>query len=104
MYWCSNRFRWLINIAVTMQMPKILDAIGEGLTDGTIQAGISISGGEIAQLKDVVNGFDLAGTAVGTVPLDKIITGRSLKPGVIIIGLANNGIAAQTNTGSQVIP
>jgi len=79
-------------IAIDHADAEILDAIGEGLTDGAIQAGISISGGEIAQLKDVVNGFDLAGTAVGTVPLDKIITGRNLKPGDCIIGLASNGI------------
>ena len=35
-------------------------------------AGVSISGGEIAQLKDMVHGFDLAGTAIGYVPLDRI--------------------------------
>jgi phosphoribosylformylglycinamidine cyclo-ligase len=79
-------------IAIDHVDAEILDAIGAGLTDGAIQAGISISGGEIAQLKDVVDGFDLAGTAVGTVPLDKIITGRNLEPGDCIIGLASNGI------------
>jgi phosphoribosylformylglycinamidine cyclo-ligase len=79
-------------IAIDHADANILDAIGAGLTDGAIQAGISISGGEIAQLKDVVDGFDLAGTVVGTVPLDKIITGRNLEPGDCIIGLASNGI------------
>jgi phosphoribosylformylglycinamidine cyclo-ligase len=34
--------------------------------------------GETAQLEDVVRGFDLAGTAVGTVPLDRIVTGNGL--------------------------
>jgi phosphoribosylformylglycinamidine cyclo-ligase len=79
-------------IAIDHADAEILDAIGAGLANGAIQAGVSISGGEIAQLKDVVNGFDLAGTAVGTVPLDKIITGRNLEAGDFIVGLASNGI------------
>ena len=53
---------------------------------------ISISGGEISQLRDVVSGFDLVGTAVGTVPLDRIIVGRDVRPGDRVIGLASNGL------------
>ena len=45
------------------------------------QAGISISGGEISPLKDVIRGFDLVGMAVGIVPLDRIITGRDARAG-----------------------
>src|SRR5712671_3546111 len=71
---------------------QILDSIAIGLAEGAEQAGISISGGETAQLEDVVRGFDLAGTAVGTVPLDKIITGRHLEPGDRIIGIESSGI------------
>jgi phosphoribosylformylglycinamidine cyclo-ligase len=70
----------------------ILEAISIGLTDGAEQADISISGGETAQLEDVIHGFDLAGTAVGTVPLDKILTGRNIEPSDVIIGIESNGI------------
>ena len=59
---------------------------------GARQAGISISGGEISQLRDVVRGFDLVGTAVGTVALDRILVGRDLKPGDRVIGIASSGI------------
>jgi len=69
-----------------------MDAIGVGLARGAEKAGISISGGETAQLGDVVRGFDLAGTAVGMVPLDKIIVGRDLEPGDRVIGIQSNGI------------
>jgi phosphoribosylformylglycinamidine cyclo-ligase len=79
-------------IAVEHVHSQILEAIGIGLADGADQAGISISGGEIAQLEDVVNGFDLAGTAVGTVPLNKILTGRNIEPGDRIIGIQSSGI------------
>jgi len=79
-------------IAVERANAQILEAIAIGLADGAKEAGISISGGEIAQLEDIVHGFDLAGTAVGTVPLDKILTGRHLEPGDRIIGIESSGI------------
>lgn len=79
-------------IAVERVSAAVLEAIGIGLAEGARQAQISISGGEIAQLEDIINGFDLAGTAVGIVPLDKVITGRHIAPGDRIIGLASSGI------------
>ena len=63
-----------------------------------MQANISIPGGEIAQLADVLKAhrpgiaFDLAGMAVGTVPLDRILVGQDVRPGDAIIGIASNGI------------
>jgi phosphoribosylformylglycinamidine cyclo-ligase len=39
-----------------------------------------------------MRGFDLVGTAVGIVPLDRIITGRDVAPGDVIIGLESSGI------------
>jgi phosphoribosylformylglycinamidine cyclo-ligase len=79
-------------IAVEQVSAEILEAIGVGLAEGAEQAGISISGGEIAQLGDVVHGFDLAGTAFGTIQLDKVITGRNIEPGDRIIGIQSSGI------------
>ncbi len=79
-------------IAVENAHADMLGAIAVGLTAGAKQAGISISGGEISQLKDVIRGFDLIGMAVGIVPLDRIITGRDVAPGDVIIGLESNGI------------
>ena len=78
-------------IAIEHVNSQILEAIGVGLAKGAEQAEISISGGEIAQLEDVVQGFDLAGTAVGTVRLDKVLTGRHIEPGDRIIGIQSNG-------------
>jgi phosphoribosylformylglycinamidine cyclo-ligase len=79
-------------IAIEKADADILGAIAIGLAEGAKQAGVSISGGEIAPLKDVVRGFDLVGMAVGIVPLDRIITGRDLIPGDVIIGLESSGI------------
>ncbi|MBV8739106.1 MAG: phosphoribosylformylglycinamidine cyclo-ligase [Alphaproteobacteria bacterium] len=79
-------------IAVGTADADMLGALAIGLAEGARQAGISISGGEIAQLKDLVTGFDLVGMAVGLVSLDRIIIGRDLAPGDIVIGIASSGI------------
>jgi phosphoribosylformylglycinamidine cyclo-ligase len=79
-------------IAIENADADMLGAIAVGLAEGAKQAGISIAGGEISQLKDVIRGFDLIGMAVGIVPLDRIITGRDLAPGDVVIGIESNGI------------
>jgi phosphoribosylformylglycinamidine cyclo-ligase len=81
-------------IAIDHAEPRVLAAIAEGLAEGAKEAGISICGGEIAQLRDMVRGFDLAGTAIGTVPLDRVLTGRDAAPGDVVIGLFSSGIHA----------
>ncbi|MGH7100479.1 MAG: phosphoribosylformylglycinamidine cyclo-ligase [Stellaceae bacterium] len=85
-------------IAVERADAAMLGALAEGLAEGARQAGISISGGEIAQLKDSVRGFDLVGMAVGTVPLDRILLGRDLVAGDVVIGLESSGIHANGMT------
>ncbi len=79
-------------IAVDRANSQMLDAIGAGLARGAEEAGVSISGGETAQLEDVVRGFDLAGTAVGLVSLDRIVTGRDVAPGDLVVGVASSGM------------
>jgi len=79
-------------IAVEKADAAMLDGIAVGLAEGARQSNISITGGEISQLRDVVRGFDLVGTAVGTVALDRILIGRDIKPGDRVIGIASNGI------------
>lgn len=79
-------------IAVERTDAAMLDAVGAGLCAGAEMAGISISGGETSQLKDIVEGFDLVGMAIGRVPLDKIVDGSTVKDGDVVIGVRSNGI------------
>jgi phosphoribosylformylglycinamidine cyclo-ligase len=79
-------------IAVSHTDAAMLDAIGAGLCRGAEMAGVSISGGETAQLKDVVTGFDLVGMAVGRVDLDKVVDGGRVRAGDVVIGVRSNGI------------
>src|SRR5262249_1663772 len=79
-------------IAVEKVEADVLDAISVGLCAGAKESGISISGGETAQLKDMIHGFDLAGTAIGHVPLDRIIVGEGIREGDCVVGIESNGI------------
>ena len=79
-------------IAVEKADAAMLDGIAIGLAEGAHQSNISITGGEISQLRDVVRGFDLVGTAVGMVPLDRILVGRDLRPDDRVIGIPSSGI------------
>jgi phosphoribosylformylglycinamidine cyclo-ligase len=79
-------------IAIDRADAAMLDAVAAGLCEGARQAGISISGGETAQLKDIVTGFDLAGTAIGRVALDKVISGREVAAGDVVIGVRSSGV------------
>lgn len=79
-------------IAVEAPDAGVLDQIGIGLADGAKLAKISISGGEITQLKDTVHGFDLVGMAIGRVDLDKILIGQNIAEGDVVIGIRGNGI------------
>ena len=77
---------------------KIFSEIAIGLHRGAELAGISIPGGETAQLPDIIRGeprgyaLDLVGTCVGLVPINEIITGQDLEDGDVLIGLRSSGI------------
>ena len=85
-------------IAVERAEPAMLEALGAGLAEGARRAGVSIAGGEIAAMRDVIKGavpgagFDLAATAVGRVALDAVNTGAAVQPGDSIVGIASSGI------------
>lgn len=56
--------------------------------------GCALIGGETAEMPDIYKEgeFDLAGTIVGIVDEDKLITGSSIKKGDVLIGLESSGL------------
>jgi len=85
-------------IAVCDPNPDLMEEIGKGLLKGAEIANITIPGGEIAIVKDLIKGvrknyeFDLVGTAIGKVSLDKVIVGQNIREDDVIIGLRSSGI------------
>jgi phosphoribosylformylglycinamidine cyclo-ligase len=72
--------------------PEVIGAIGAGLRTGAERAGIEIPGGEIAQVGDIVSGWELSGSAIGLVALDAIVDGARAEPGDVLIGLPSSGL------------
>ncbi|OQX90016.1 MAG: phosphoribosylformylglycinamidine cyclo-ligase [candidate division Zixibacteria bacterium 4484_93] len=68
--------------------------IVKGLCSACKKAGIPLIGGETAVMPEMYSEgkFDLVGTIVGILREKDIITGKSIKPGDIIIGLPSSGL------------
>lgn len=85
-------------IAVECVDSKMFAELGIGLSKGAELSDISIPAGEIAQIKEMIKGeregfgFDLVGTAIGSVPLDRIITGKDIAEGDALVGLRSTGV------------
>ena len=85
-------------LAVEQADAEMLARIGEGLRAGAEQANVEIPGGELAVLPELIRGhpsprgFDLCGTAIGTVALDAIVTGDGIAPGDALVGLPSSGL------------
>jgi phosphoribosylformylglycinamidine cyclo-ligase len=85
-------------IAVEQADAQALEQIGVGLARGAELAGVEIPGGELAILPEQIrghpspHGFELSGTAIGTVALDRLVTGEACAPGDALIGLPSSGL------------
>jgi phosphoribosylformylglycinamidine cyclo-ligase len=79
-------------IAIDKPDERVTSQVGKGLEAGAAMSNMTIVGGEIAVLPELVKGFDLAGTCLGMVRKNKIITGLNVRPGDALIGLPSSGI------------
>ena len=79
-------------LAVEKPDPQRAAEIADGLVAGALESEIAIIGGETASLPGIIKDFDIAGTGIGFVDVDKIITGENIQSGDVLIGLNSNGI------------
>jgi phosphoribosylformylglycinamidine cyclo-ligase len=79
-------------LAIEKVEPDKIKEIMKGIAEGVRQAGCEVISGETATLPEVINGFDLAGTCLGVVKKEELITGEKIKEGDVIIGLESNGV------------
>jgi phosphoribosylformylglycinamidine cyclo-ligase len=74
--------------------PEKAAEVIKGISDGCIEAGCSLIGGETAEMPGFYGKgeYDLSGFAVGVVERKKIIDGTKIKKGDAVIGIVSNGL------------
>ena len=72
----------------------VFQAVIRGITHACEENGLALIGGETAEMPGMYPGgiFDMAGFIVGVVERDRMLTGRDLAPGDLIIGLPSTGL------------
>ena len=81
-------------IACGKNEPEKIATIVSGVAEGCKQSGAALIGGETAEMPGFypVDEYDLAGFAVGVVDEKDLITGKELKDGDVLIGMASSGV------------
>ena len=96
---CVNDIAWaggeplffLDYIACGKNEPEKIAQIVKGVADGCLQSECALIGGETAEMPGFypVDEYDLAGFAVGVVDEKDLITGKDIKAGDTLIGIAS---------------
>ncbi|ODG93004.1 phosphoribosylformylglycinamidine cyclo-ligase [Gottfriedia luciferensis] len=81
-------------LAVGKAVPERIEQIVKGVSDGCVQAGCALVGGETAEMPGMYpeDEYDVAGFAVGIADKSKLVTGQNIKEGDILLGISSNGI------------
>lgn len=81
-------------IACGRNIPERIATIVSGVAEGCKQSGAALIGGETAEMPGFypVDEYDLAGFAVGVVDEKDLITGASIVPGDVLVGMASSGV------------
>jgi phosphoribosylformylglycinamidine cyclo-ligase len=97
----------VFSVTNTLDTPKLNPEMVEGLMAGLKKAALKqkivVPGGELAELGDMLNGPIWNATAVGIVEKDKVIDGKDVEAGDIVIGLLSDGIRSNGLTLARMI-
>jgi phosphoribosylformylglycinamidine cyclo-ligase len=74
--------------------PRVFNQLLRGFSRACRAAGCALIGGETAQMPGMYRKgeYDLAGCIVGVVDRKKMIDGRNIKPGDVVLGMASTGL------------
>lgn len=81
-------------IACGKNYPEKIAQIVSGVAEGCVQSDAALIGGETAEMPGFYpeDEYDLAGFAVGVVDEKDLITGKDLKDGDVLLGIASSGV------------
>lgn len=85
---------FLIYIACGKNYPEKIAEIVKGVATGCEMSSAALIGGETAEMPGFYpeDEYDLAGFAVGVVDEKDLITGKDLKAGDVLVGMASSGV------------
>jgi phosphoribosylformylglycinamidine cyclo-ligase len=80
-------------LALGKDDPDLIATLVAGVSTGCVEGQSALLGGETAIMPDMYasGDFDMAGFSVGVVDRAKIIDGKSVRPGDVVIGVASTG-------------
>lgn len=81
-------------IALGKLIPEHIDTLVGGITDGCKMSGCALIGGETAEMPGMYeeDDYDLAGFSIGIADREKIISGKDVKNGDVLVGVSSSGI------------
>ncbi len=81
-------------VAMPKDDPELLETIVSGISDGCVQAGCALLGGETAIMGDLYfpGEYDLAGFCVGVAERSEIIDGKAIQVGDRLVGIPSSGL------------
>jgi phosphoribosylformylglycinamidine cyclo-ligase len=80
-------------LAVGKNFPKKIEQLVKGVADGCVQSECALIGGETAEMPDMYSEqhYDIAGFCVGAVEKSKLLDGKKIETGNVLIGLPSTG-------------
>lgn len=80
-------------LALGKDNPDLIASLVKGVSDGCVECGASLLGGETAIMPDIYRegDFDMAGFCVGVAEKTQLIDGKAIRPGDVVIGLPSSG-------------
>ncbi|SMP46153.1 phosphoribosylformylglycinamidine cyclo-ligase [Neorhodopirellula lusitana] len=81
-------------VAMGRDDPARLERIVSGISDGCVEGDMALLGGETAIMPDMygTDDYDLAGFAVGVVERKRLIDGKQIAEGDVVLGLSASGV------------
>jgi phosphoribosylformylglycinamidine cyclo-ligase len=81
-------------VAMSHDDPQRLEELVEGISAGCIESDCALMGGETAIMPDLYarGDYDLAGFCVGVVERRRVIDGRAIVPGDVLVGVSSSGL------------
>jgi phosphoribosylformylglycinamidine cyclo-ligase len=86
------------NIHTQISNPELINELMKGIVKAASESGCIVPSGEIGDVADLIKGikegtgFDMVFASIGEVNREKIISGRNITPGDVVIGLRSSGV------------